>query len=239
MPTQFLLASRCQATTRKVDELLIRPAYGESRHSEIKAKKMIHSQSWTFDTCQNLHFGKYVPMTVCIWVCLFGYPDGRSRITREHLNISSSNFTHMCTCLSTELFIFKTVKQTNLSKCKCWPIRNLRLPFRCECYFCNTLTNSFTDHWLTYLNPPFSVSKLCLVIPNNYKSRILHQHQRKIFCRSRQLNIPHHIPVVVGNDNIGSPSHHPPTHPPTYLCTYEGCRISIHFIFVHLSQGSL
>ena len=59
-------------------------------------------------TCQNLHFGKYVGLMVCLSVCLFI----RSRITREPFEISSPKLVHRCILVAApSLFLFKVKGQ--------------------------------------------------------------------------------------------------------------------------------
>ena len=63
---------------------------------------------WDFITCQNLHFGKYVGLTVCLSVCLFI----RSRITLEPFEITSPKLVHRCILVAApSLYLFKVKGQ--------------------------------------------------------------------------------------------------------------------------------
>ena len=75
-----------------------------------------------FITCQNLHFGKYVGLMVCLFVRLFV----RSRITLEPFEISSPKLVHRCILVAApSLFLFKVKGQGHevIAKVK---IRNRR-----------------------------------------------------------------------------------------------------------------
>ena len=67
-----------------------------------------HVCDCSFITCQNLHFGKYVRLTVCLSVCVCIC----STITHERVDISSPNCINMCTYGQKEyLYFFVCVGQ--------------------------------------------------------------------------------------------------------------------------------